>query len=476
MDSLYDKLINYKTEDIYPMHMPGHKRNTTLFTMPNPYSMDITEIEGFDNLHEPEGIIQESMEVARRLYGADQTYYLVNGSTVGLLAGIMACTKKRDHVLVARNCHKAVYNAIYMHELVPSYLYPEFNEDFGCYEEITKESVRQALEKNQLIKLVVITSPTYEGIVSDIEGIAAICHERNIALLVDEAHGAHFGFHPYFPESAVKQGADVVIQSVHKTMPAFTQTALLHRNGNIVKEERIKRYLSMLQSSSPSYLLMAGIDHCVRYVSEHQKQCFAQYEENLKNFYKRMEDLEHITLLTKASKPEISKDPSKIIIGINGTNLSSSELYDRLLNEYKIQLEMISKEYGLAMTSFCDTTEGYDRLADALLAIDKTLCKTNKNETISPYHIPRLVRKLKPYEAMEEDYEIVKITEAAGRISAEYLYFYPPGIPIAVPGEVLTIELLEGLRTYEEKGIHIKGVADASLQTIRVIKERQEEA
>lgn len=451
--------------------MPGHKRNTGLFNMPNPYSMDITEIEGFDNLHEPEGIIKESMERARELYGADLTYYLINGSTVGLLAGIMACTKKRDHVLVARNCHKAVYNAIYMHELVPVYLYPEFNEDFGCYEEVTAKAVKDALAKDKQISVVVLTSPTYEGIVSDIKEIAEICHQRNIPLLVDEAHGAHFGFHPYFPESAVRLGADVVIQSVHKTMPAFTQTALLHCNGSIVKEERIKRYLSILQSSSPSYLLMAGIDHCISYVRQNKEQCFAEYESLLKNFYEQMRELRYIKLLTGATRDGILKDPSKIVIGVSGTNLSAAELYDRLLNQYKIQLEMISKDYGIAMTSFCDTKEGYDRLAKALLEIDQTIQSVESTRDTSPYHIPTLEVRKSPYEAVEEDYEVIDMNEAAGRVSAEYLYFYPPGIPVAVPGEILTSELLKGLHTYEAMGIHIKGVKDTSLKTIRVIKE-----
>ncbi|MDO5519946.1 MAG: aminotransferase class I/II-fold pyridoxal phosphate-dependent enzyme [bacterium] len=470
MDSLYDKLAGYQAEDVYPMHMPGHKRNTKLFEMPNPYSMDITEIDGFDDLHQPEEIILESIEQARRLYGAKHTYYLVNGSTVGLLAGIMACTKKHDHVLVARNCHKAVYNAIYMHELTPVYLYPEFNEDFGCYEEVSVSTVKKALEENEKISLVILTSPTYEGIVSDIAGIAAVCHERNIPLLVDEAHGAHLGFHPYFPESAVKEGADVVIQSVHKTLPAFTQTALLHSDDKLVDQTRIKRYLSMLQSSSPSYLLMAGIDKCVRYVSENKETVFSEYERDLKSFYERMKELKHLTLLTESGNSEVRRDPSKIVIGVAGTNLSASQLHEFLLNKYKIQLEMISRDYGIAMTSIGDTKEGYDRLAAALLEIDGSIETITRTDKINPYHIPRLVKVLEPYNAMDEDYDVIAFDEAAGRISAEYIYFYPPGIPVAVPGEVISKELLQAISEFKETEIHIKGVSDSSLQTLRVIK------
>ncbi|MDO5292565.1 MAG: aminotransferase class I/II-fold pyridoxal phosphate-dependent enzyme [bacterium] len=473
MDSLYDKLAGYQAEGIYPMHMPGHKRNTRLFDMPNPYSMDITEIEGFDDLHQPEEIILHSIEQARKLYGAKHTYYLVNGSTVGLLAGIMACTKKHDHVLVARNCHKAVYNAIYMHELTPVYLYPEFNEDFGCYKEVLASSVKKALEENEKISLVVLTSPTYEGIVSDIKAIAAICHEKKIPLLVDEAHGAHLGFHPYFPESALKEGADVVIQSVHKTLPAFTQTALLHCDDKLVDQSRIKRYLSMLQSSSPSYLLMAGIDQCIRYVSKNKETVFDQYESDLKSFYERMKALKHLTILTKPEGSGVKRDPSKIVIGVLGTTLSATELYDRLLNQYKIQLEMISRDYGIAMTSICDTKEGYGRLAAALLEIDGSLEASITTKKINPYNIPTLLTKLNPYEAMDEVYDVIPFEEAAGHISAEYIYFYPPGIPVAVPGEVISSQLLQAILEFKDTGIHIKGVNDASLQTLRVIKQKE---
>lgn len=475
MEFLFDKLAGYQAEDIYPMHMPGHKRNTNLFSMPNPYAMDITEIDGFDNLHEAEDIIKESVERARALYRADHTYYLVNGSTVGLLAGIMACTNKRDTVLVARNCHKAVYNAMYLHELKPVYLYPVFNSEFGCYEQVEASLVKKKLEENSEIKLVILTSPTYEGVVSDIQAIAEICHERGIPLLVDEAHGAHFGFHKYFPESAVALGADVVIQSIHKTMPAFTQTALLHSRDGMVSEERIKEYLAILQSSSPSYLLMAGIDQCITFTMEHKEQLFSEYAENLAAFYEQMEQLKHLKLYIQPSTKGIQRDPSKLVIGVGNTSITAEELHERLLHEFKIQLEMISKEYGIAMTSFCDTKEGYERLAEALLAIDQSIETIGGEAESTPYDIPRLPIKKYAYEVMHAEYEVVAIAEAAGRISAEYLYFYPPGIPIVVPGEEVNTELLQGITEFRKAGISVRGLKDSSLKTIRVVKEHRSE-
>ena len=191
MEYLYDKLIKYREEDINPMHMPGHKRNLKLMNMVNPYAIDITEIDGFDNLHDAEEILLNEMEEAAQLYHADHTHYLINGSTSGLLVSIAACTKKGDTVLVARNCHKAVYHAIFLNELVPIYLYPEVDEEYGIHKGITAEQVKKKLEENSDIKMVLLTSPTYEGIVSDIREIANLVHSYNIPLVVDEAHGAH---------------------------------------------------------------------------------------------------------------------------------------------------------------------------------------------------------------------------------------------------------------------------------------------
>ena len=225
MQDLLEKLQEYRAEDMYPFHMPGHKRKPLPF--PNPYSIDITEIDGFDNLHHAEGILKEAQERAADLYGSKECFYLVNGSTCGLLAAICAATKKRDKVLVARNCHKAVYHALYLNELQAEYIYPVITKS-GIQGQIEPEQVKKALLLNPDIAAVILTSPTYEGVVSDINAIAGIAHERGIPLIVDEAHGAHLGFGAGFPENAVRQGADAVIMSLHKTLPSFTQTALLH--------------------------------------------------------------------------------------------------------------------------------------------------------------------------------------------------------------------------------------------------------
>ncbi len=471
METLYEKLLTYHTLDIYPMHMPGHKRNASLMgiaegeqalSLASVSQIDITEIDGFDNLGAPEGVIKDAMERAARIYQADETYFLVNGSTVGLLSGIMGATTKGDQVLVARNCHKAVYNALYLNELSPVYIYPKRNQELGFYEEVEPEQIEKQLKAHPEISLVVITSPTYEGVVSDIKTIAEIVHRYDALLLIDEAHGAHFGFHPHFPVSALSLGADIVIQSLHKTMPAFTQTALLHIKGNKAPRERIRNYLAMLQSSSPSYVLMAGLDHCIKLMEDKGKQLFVSYVEKLNDIGNRLTSLQHLSLYQGPNREGAIKDASKIVIGVRGVNYTAKELYHELLHKYKIQLEMVSKDYGIAMTSIGDTLEGFQRLCEALLEIDKRLQQDN-NQLIE---LPRLYEVqperavLNIYDSLNSKMESIPLSEAVGRVSGAYVYQYPPGIPVLVPGEVITKEIVDVLALYDRQEFKLVGLED----------------
>ena len=224
MSTIYDKLKDYSDSDYYGFHMPGHKRNLDMLKSTVPYKIDITEIEGFDDLHHAEGILKEAQIRAARIYHADETHFLINGSTVGILSAIAGVTKKGDTILVARNCHKSVYHAIYMNELNPVYLYPDFNHCAQLNTEVSVDDVREALDKYPSIRAVVIVSPTYDGVVSDVEAIAEAVHEKGIPLIVDEAHGAHFGFHPYFPQNANTRGADIVIHSGTKFLGGHNDT------------------------------------------------------------------------------------------------------------------------------------------------------------------------------------------------------------------------------------------------------------
>lgn len=276
---LIQRLKKYQKSEMYPFHMPGHKRaNGMDVHFPDPFSVDITEIDGFDNLHHPEGILKDSMEWAASLYGSDHTWYLVNGSTCGLLSAISAAVSHGGKILVSRNCHKAVYHGIYLNHLETVYVYPQQVPGLGIQGGILPEDVEKALKSEPDIQAVLIVSPTYDGIVSDVEAIAKIVHKAGLPLIVDEAHGAHFAYGDAFPKSALELGADAVIQSVHKTLPSLTQTALLHVKNNrsdggcYIDVKKIERYLQIYQSSSPSYVLMASIENSIFLMDQCRKE------------------------------------------------------------------------------------------------------------------------------------------------------------------------------------------------------------
>ena len=411
MGTLYERLKNYGESDHYGFHMPGHKRQTGIPGMEKLYQIDITEIEGFDDLHHPRGILKEAQERAARVFQAEETHFLINGSTVGILSALAGVTRRGDTVLVARNCHKSVYHAIYMKELKPVYLYPGFDQETGLNTQISPEDVRRALEADPTIRAVVIVSPTYEGIVSDVEKIGEEAHAKGIPLIVDEAHGAHFGFHPYFPGNSNTKGADLVVQSLHKTLPSLTQTALLHMNGSYVDRREVRRYLDMLQTSSPSYVLMASIDDCVCRLEEKGDELWEPYVERLKWLRGELEKLKALELIRLPGQ-----EPSKLVIStaLMDVDEMAGLMYnaDKSCGEFQYpRLEQVYTSAGMA-----------DRRRDGV-----------RGERV-------------PWE------------ESEGMVSFEYAYLYPPGIPLIVPGERINREAVEILRRYREMGFAIEGL------------------
>lgn len=458
MDTLYDRLKAYSESDYYGFHMPGHKRNKKYVNAGLPCEWDITEIEGFDDLHHAEGILKEAQEQAAQVYRADETHFLVNGSTVGLLSAVLGVTERKDTILVARNCHKSVYHAIDMNELRPVYLYPEFDSQAGLNTKVSVDDVEKALVENPKIRAVVIVSPTYDGVVSDVNAIAETVHKRGIPLIVDEAHGAHFGFHPYFPENSNVQGADIVIHSLHKTLPSLTQTALLHMNGTLVNREAVREYLHMLQSSSPSYIFMASIDSCVNLLKWEREALFEPYVKRLKELRKSLKKLRRLQLVETESY-----DRSKIVIAAGATGISGKELQKRLLLDYHLQMEMAAGNYVLAMTSVGDTEEGFARLEKALFELDESLEKKVSEEmNIKPpkAELVYMTAQMKRMKKMQkgEAVSVLPWKESIGFISMEYAYLYPPGTPMIVPGERITKEITDALRQYERLGFSIEGL------------------
>jgi len=464
MEIIYEKLKNYSNSDYYGFHMPGHKRNDRLPGQAEsqlPYAIDITEIDGFDDLHHADGILRDAQERAARIYHASETHFLVNGSTVGILSAVLGTTKKGDTVLVARNCHKSVYHAIYMNELKPVYLYPGFDEKYQLNTRISVSEVKAALERYPEICAVILVSPTYDGVVSEIKKIADAAHEKGIPLIVDEAHGAHFGFHPYFPENSNVCGADIVIHSVHKTLPSLTQTALLHINGKLVDRERVRKYLHMLQTSSPSYVLLASIDSCMGMLDTRCEEIFEPYVKMLAKARNDLKELRHLKLA--GYEDGKGYDFSKMIFSTVDTDMTGRDLYELLLNRYHLQMEMLAGDYVLAMTAPGDTKEGFERLVCAIKEIDGEAREWSgkKKPKGRMLRLPGIYTSAGVEGVLEREGTtsgFVPWEKCAGYISLEYAYLYPPGIPIVVPGEQITVEAVQQLRDYEDCGYSVEGM------------------
>lgn len=500
---LLERLTEYAGSDAYPFHMPGHKRREIPDGIPggfpDPYGIDITEIDGFDNLHHAEGILKDAMETVAAIYGADRSWYLVNGSTCGILSAVFAATENGGKILTARNCHKAVYHAICLNRLEAEYLYPEEITEFRINGGIRAEDVRKALEKDAMrcagnsgdvrgkitkIQAVLITSPTYEGVVSDIRAIADAAHEYGIPLIVDEAHGAHLEYADQchsFPKSALEYGADIVIQSLHKTLPCFTQTAILHVKGKLVDQDRISRYLSMFQTSSPSYLFMAGMERCIRYMDGDGRNEMIRYEKRLERFMERMEGLQVLEVLDREIcgkyRTVAGWDPSKIVVStMRAEDFHGEELAETLRRKYHLEMEMTAPEYVIAMTSLMDTEEGFERLGTALLEIDGVLRRRmesgrkEKAASETPEglesKLSHPVRRMLICEAMDADTERTAFQDTVGKVSAEFVYLYPPGIPIIAPGEVFTDAIVEKIMAYKAAGLLVQGPADPDADVI----------
>lgn len=470
MRKLYDSLVNYGESDFYPYHMPGHKRRHDAGELSEIYKLDITEIDGFDNLHQAEGIIKQAQERAAKLYGSEETFFLVNGSTCGVLAAISSVTDRQDTILIARNCHKSVYHAAYLKELNLRYIYPKQITEYEISDAVSPEEVKTTLERYPDCRAVVVTSPTYEGVISDIETISRIVHEKGKILIVDEAHGAHFGLSEGMPENAVRQGADIVIHSLHKTLPSMTQTALLHVNGSSVDRMKLRRYLSIYQSSSPSYVLMASMDSCISYLQENAESCF----EKLKNFHRKflscMEKCRHIRIgkeefLCKKGYNLSAWDICKLVISVKGTSINGQELYGMLLNEFHLQMEMAADSYVLAIMTIADGEEGWKRLADALLQIDGRIEYRIRNldikeETPQTKISYQPTAKLTISQAIERISKEVPLEQAQGKISGGFINLYPPGIPIIVPGEVIDSCIIRQIQESIKIGLRVQGVSE----------------
>ena len=482
MKTLYDILTEYGESDVYPYHMPGHKRNggqntESFFQEYN--KRDITEIDGFDNLHHPEGILKDAMERAAGLYRSQKTYFLINGSTAGVLTSIMAAVPRHGSLIMMRNSHRSAYHGLMLGEMKGIYLMSDAHPATGLDLGVTYAQIMDAVEQHPEAGAVFLTSPTYEGLSMPLKDIAEALHKRNIILIVDAAHGAHFGMADYLPENAVTAGADMVIHSLHKTLPSPTQTALLHINGDRVDISRVERYLSVFQSSSPSYVLMAGIDECIRIIREEGRELWRTFYENRRVLYHKLKDLKHIRILdafSSAAENTMQPEMGKMLLIPDERYMTAKELYDTLRLKYHLQPEMVTSAYVLIFLTVMDTGEGYHRLAEALREIDhdlETKCDLNAGREFQAVNTDKnvnnngnkcFIKALMPNvlytigEACEMEGEWVSAEMASGRVSREFVMVYPPGQPILAPGEKITEQIIQSISKNLLYGCNVIGI------------------
>ena len=466
--NLTEKLYNIKVNGKYPMHMPGHKRSLKMQKYVNelslPYEFDITEIDGFDNLHAPEGILKDLGEGAAELYGAKFAYPLVNGSTAGIISSIGACAKNKK-IIVSRACHKSVYSAIEMFDLEPTYVYPSICDELGICGSLTANDVESAFKKTPDASIVVLTSPTYEGVVSNIEEIAKVVHSHNAYLVLDAAHGAHLGFceNDYLPKSYM-QYADVAIVSLHKTLPALTQTALCLNFSDRAEEldVKIRHYLSIFMTSSPSYILLSSIDKCLSILKENKEELFLEYTDILAEFESKIASLENIFVLgygkNKVADEIFLLDKGKLNVFCSNLvdfadNVVTAEVLAKFLRLNGFEPEMVSRDYLILMTSVMDDKDALIRLADLLCHFDKWCKKADTKKEPLIYPVPQV--RISISDAVKCDFHSVELSKSEGCISLDYIMCYPPGIPIVCPGEEITKDVIAFIESCKQNNVNV---------------------
>lgn len=469
---LYEALIHYKNTNPISFHVPGHKSGTVLN---NPHQnlfqellkIDATEISGLDDLHSPEGVIKEAEELLATLYQVKESFFLVNGSTVGNLAMILSVCEKDDVILVQRNCHKSVLNALKLAKVKPVFLEPDYSPEWKTATGVSKETVERAIYLYPDAKAIVLTYPNYYGMVYDLKSIIDFAHFHNIPVLVDEAHGPHFIIGEPFPPSAIRLGADMVVHSAHKTLPAMTMGSYLHINSDRVNPVKVKEYLQMLQSSSPSYVIMASLDLARNYLATYQRNDIEYLQKKISNFKKELSTIQSIKVL---EYPVSHGDTLRVTIQ-SRSKLNGFELQKKF-EEKGIYTELADPYNVLLILPLLKENENYP-LAEASRKIKELLeeipYRSIEDETIiSTGKISELAI---PYEKLSKiENEVIPIAEAAGQVCAETIIPYPPGIPLLLMGELITAEKLKQLTQLMNTGARFQGGSFLDSNQINIVK------
>ncbi len=464
---IHQFLIEHAQKNTASFHMPGHK-GAGIYSryqydefLKRMMDCDITEIPGADNLFQAEGIIRATQHKYAALYDVAQSYLLINGTSGGLIAAILASVPPEKKLIMARNCHKAVFNALTLGNIRPVYAYPERVPGQEIAGPISVGEIESLLMDNPDGEAVILPSPNYYGICSDIKAIAEVVHEAGKVLIIDQAHGAHLHFfHKYgagenMPPSAESCGADIVVNSTHKTLASFTQSAVLNLNSNRVDRYHLEDKLQAIQSTSPSYLLMASLDINAELLENHGKVLMEEWKENLNDFYHRAAGIPGLSIM---KAPNL--DRTKINLDLSGLGFTGAVL-EHSLNERGIFPELYAGNLLMCMTGIGNTREQMDRLLKALSEISKAGAKEKiVNKQCDMADQPVLPAQAKFIGVPKGKYYI-PLAEAAGKICAGSIIPYPPGIPLICPGEAFTAEIVQYIQSLRKTGEKVIGVTDS---------------
>jgi arginine/lysine/ornithine decarboxylase len=469
---LYEALIQYKDTNPISFHVPGHKSGIILNQQSQNIfqellRIDATEISGLDDLHSPEGVIKEAEELLAALYQVKESFFLVNGSTVGNLAMILSVCQKDDVILVQRNCHKSVLNALKLVKARPIFLEPDYNPEWKTATGVSKEIVERAITLYPAAKGIVLTYPNYYGLVYDLKSVIDLAHLHNIPVLVDEAHGPHFIIGEPFPASAIQLGADMVVHSAHKTLPAMTMGSYLHINSNRINSDKVKENLQMLQSSSPSYVIMASLDLARNYLATYQQNDREYLQKEISHFIEELSTIQSIKVLEYANS---QGDILKITIQ-SRSKLSGFEL-QKIFEEKGIYTELADSNNVLLILPLLKEDQDYP-LVEASRKIKELLaeipyCPNEDEIHISTGKISELAISYEELSNIEN--EVIPISEAAGQVCAETIIPYPPGIPLLLMGELITEESIKQLTQLMSKGARFQGGSFLDCKQINIVR------
>lgn len=479
---LFTALVEHAKKNPIQFHIPGHKKGHGMdeefknFIGSNALSIDLINIAPLDDLHHPHGIIKEAQELAAEAFGADYTFFSIQGTSGAIMTMVMSVCEPGDKIIVPRNVHKSILAAIIFAGATPIFIHPEMDKRIGIAHGITTKSVKKALEEHPDAKAVLVINPTYYGIAANLREIVDLAHQYEIPVLVDEAHGVHIHFHDQLPLSAMQAGADMAATSMHKLGGSLTQSSILNIRKGLVNPQRVQTVISMLTTTSTSYILLASLDTARRNLAINGKKLLdqtielAQYTRcsinEIPGLYCPGEDI----LGTEAT---YDYDPTKILVSIKDLGITGYEVEKWLRTHFNIEVELSDLYNILCLITPGDSYENVNQLIDALRELSNQHIHNGKSTEVEVYlpKIPALAKS--PREAFYSETDVVPIDQSVGHVIAEFIMVYPPGIPILLPGEIITEENIDYIKQNLAAGLPVQGPEDETIQTLKIIKERK---